>query len=262
MKVIKKFFHIIFWGLLIAGVVLTIGIMEQKHSDTVCESFELLVQNADENALTDEAEIRAQIIAATDTLTGKTLGEIEPLLIHKVLDNNPYVKYADVQTGIDGRMKVDVTLRNAIVRVINARGLCYYIDEDGWIMPTNAGHSSRVLVMSGYIKGGISQENLTNLHIDHLSDGSVVREIFNLSVYINQDKFLKRLIGQVYVDSHGELEFSPLIGDYTICFGGFEDMKEKFKKLLAYYHEGAGKAGWIAYHSIDLRYKNQVICSK
>ena len=229
---------------------------------TVCESFELSIINAGEGALTDVDELSDQIIAATDTITGKTLSEIEPIVIYKILDSNPYVSYADIQTNIDGRMTVEVRLRKAIVRLINNNGFSYYIDKDGWLMPLNAGHPSRVAIISGYIKDGIKEENVGNLHVDSFSEASAVRELFKLAVYIHEDDFLNRLISQVYVDRQGGLELSPMVGDYTILFGNIDGMDKKFDKLKAYYHKGAGKAGWIDYSSIDLRYKNQVICSK
>jgi cell division protein FtsQ len=262
MKAIKRFFHIIIWGLLVAGVVLLIAFAEKKHSETVCESFELKIINEGENALTSEDDIRRQIIAVTDTLTGKTLAEIEPVEIYSVLDRNPYIKYADIKTSIDGRMNVEVTLRQAIARFINKDGLSYYVDRDGWIMPLNTGYPSRVVIISGHISDGINREEMGKLHVDSLPETSPVRGLYRLAVYIHTDDFLKRLISQVYMDRQGELELSPMIGNYSILFGKIEGMNKKFEKLTAYYFKGAGKAGWIDYRSIDLRYKNQVICSK
>lgn len=262
MKAIRKFFRMIFWGLLIAGVVILIAFVEKKHAETVCDSFELVISNSGDGALTDAEELRSQILAATDTLTGKTLAEIEPIIIHEILDQNPYVKIADIQTGIDGNMEVNVTLREAIVRIINANGLSYYLDRDGWIMPVNTGHPSRVFVINGQIKDGMGGENMIGINVVDLPENSVVRRLYTLSAYIIEDEFLHRLISQVYVDRQGEMELSPMVGSYTIHFGDMEDMEEKFEKLKAYYKEGAGKAGWINYKSIDLRYKNQVICSK
>lgn len=262
MKVIKKFLHIIFWGLLITGVVIVLVLAERKHNETEISSFELMVENYSAGSLTDELELTAQIIEATDTLVGQRLGDIEPFIIHKVLDGNPYVKYADIKTGIDGRLKVVVRLRQAIVRVINFKGLSYYIDEEGWIMPVNTGFPSRVPVINGYIKDGMSQIGKHKFHVDSLQQNNVAGKIYELAKYMKDDEFLNRMIGQVYITPQGELEIIPSIGDYTILFGTFDNKEEKFDKLLAYYREGAGKAGWIGYRSIDLRYKNQVICSK
>ena len=142
------------------------------------------------------------------------------------------------------------------------RETSYYIDEEGWIMPVNTGFPSRVPVINGYIKDGISQIGKHKFHVDSLQQNNVAGKIYELAKYMKEDEFLNRMIGQVYITPQGELEIIPCIGDYTILFGTFDNKEEKFDKLLAYYREGAGKAGWIGYRSIDLRYKNQVICSK
>ena len=207
-------------------------------------------------------ELQSHILLATDTFTGKTLAEIEPVIIHELLYSNPYVKSADIQTGINGNIQVTVTLREAIVRIINANGLSYYLDKEGWIMPVNTGFPSRVLIINGHIKDGISSDMMNGTRVGDMPANSPVRNLYALSLYIFENEFLTRLISQVYVNAQRELELSPLVGDYSIRFGDMDDMEDKFHKLIAYYREGAGKAGWIEYRSIDLRYKNQVICSK
>ena len=259
---IKRFLHIVIWGLLIAAVIFVLAFVERKHNETVCKDFELNIINHDQNALTNSDELMALIIAGTDTLSGKTLDEISPYDIHLILDANPYVKYADVQTSIDGRLLVDVQLREAIVRIVNNNNVNYYIDEEGWLMPINQGFSSRVLIVNGFVKDGIIGLQNKTTHIDSLSENSIVRNIYAFAKFINASGFLKKLISQAWVSRSGELELIPVIGEYTIHFGGFEDMENKFEKLSAYYRKGAGNAGWINYKSIDLRYKNQVICSK
>jgi cell division protein FtsQ len=214
MKVIKKFLHIVFWGLLITGVVIIIALSERKHNETEISSFELIVENYSAGSLTDEAELTAQIIAATDTLVGQRLGEIKPFVIYKVLDRNPYVKYADIKTDIDGRLKVAVRLRDAIVRVINSKGLSYYIDEEGWIMPVNAGFPSRVPVINGYIKDGINQADKYKFHVDSLPKNNMSVKIYELAKYMNEHEFLNRMIGQVYITPQAELEIIPSFSEH------------------------------------------------
>ena len=259
---IKRFLHIIIWSLLIAGLVFAIAFIEQKHSETICEQFDLNVENRDYDPLTSAEALKEQIIKGTDTLAGKTLAEINAYDIHLILDRNHYVKYSDIQTGIDGKLKIEVVLKEAIIRIENKDNISYYIDREGWIMPISQGFPSRVLVANGSISDGISSLGGEKIHVDSLSASSVARKLFGLATYITKDEFLHKLIGQIWVNRSGELELIPVIGEYTIMFGGFEDMEDKFEKLSAYYKEGAGKAGWIDYMSIDLRYKNQVICSK
>lgn len=259
---IKRIAHILFWSLLAAAMVAGIAWTTHKHSQTLCTGFEIITEGGGADPLIAASDIRSAILEMTDTLEGKELGSIDFHLIHRVIMEIPYVHSTDIQSNIDGKIEVRVQLREALLRVITNDGHSFYIDPEGYIMPTNPGHPARVLIISGNIKGG---ENISRMEIPHInSPGSAtrIREIFEMAKYVHRSPLLDKLIAQVWITKEGELEMSPLVGEYTIIFGGFENRVEKFDKLVTFYKEGAGKAGWIDYRSIDLRYKNQVICSK
>ena len=259
---IRKILHIILWSALIAGVVLALAFTGKYHRQTVCQAFKVEILNPGPDALTDAEALRSLIISHTDTLEGKTLADIDPYAIHAVLKSNPYVKNVDVQTNIAGEVTAEVGLRQAILRIVGNDGKSYYIDEEGWLMPVNPGFSARVPVMNGSVPEGISINTDKGTSINLLEGGDAIRNIYDLALYIHRDKFLRRLISQIWISRKGELEMIPLIGEYTIKFGGFDDMQKKLENLSVFYREGASKAGWIDYRSIDLRYENQVICSK
>jgi cell division protein FtsQ len=54
----------------------------------------------------------------------------------------------------------------------------------------------------------------------------------------------------------------PRIGDQMINFGSPDDYQEKLRNLKALYKEGFKNGGWTLYKSINLSYKNLVICLK
>jgi len=87
-------------------------------------------------------------------------------------------------------------------------------------------------------------------------------DLFKLSSFITQDQFLKAQIEQIYVTKTGEFELIPKVGRHLIIFGGIEDMENKFDKLLVFYHQGMNKTGWDKYKTINLKFENQVVCSK
>ena len=41
-----------------------------------------------------------------------------------------------------------------------------------------------------------------------------------------------------------------------------EDAERKFDKLLRFYRSGLSSVGWDAYRTVDVRYRNQVVCKK
>jgi cell division protein FtsQ len=258
----KKVLQISFWILLIAGVIVLLAFIGQKHNETVCHSFDLSIVNPDTDHLITAEELSEMIITRTDTLKGKTLGEIEFYKIRCILNTIPYIKSADIQAEISGRLNIRIILRQPLIRITNKNKRSYYIDTEGYLMPLNPGHPSRVIIANGNIRDGISDLDRPKLHVDSLAANSIVKKLWEMAAYMKGSPFIDRMIGQIWVNASGELEMTPMIGDYMIHFGTIENMEEKFEKLVTFYRKGAGKAGWIDYTSIDLRYKNQVICSK
>jgi cell division protein FtsQ len=260
---IRKVAHIIIWSILVAGVAFALAFTTGRYqTQTVCGAFRVEIINPGPDALTDAEALRTLVVTAIDTLEGKTLAEIDPYDIHLILESNPWVKEVNVQTSIGGEVSAEVSLRQAILRIAGKDGKSYYIDDEGWLMPVNPGFPARVPVLNGSVPGGISLDEGKGTSI-HLLDGKDrIRDIYKLALYIHRDKFLRRLISQIWISRNGELEMTPIVGEYTIKFGGFDDMEKKFENLTVFYREGASKAGWIDYRSVDLRYKNQVICSK
>jgi cell division protein FtsQ len=80
--------------------------------------------------------------------------------------------------------------------------------------------------------------------------------------YISEDKFLSSQIVQIYYNGSGDFELIPRVGAHQIIFGDIKDYQLKFMKLKVLYEEGLKYEGWNKYVMINLKYKNQVICTK
>ncbi len=257
-----RILKILFWIALILGVGAAMVLAGQKHEETQCHEFTVEIESLNINPLTTAAEIKAQIVSECGSPEGKTLGEIDLLHIHRVLEKIPYIAKSDIQAHIDGNIHIGISLREPVIRIINRNAMSYYIDSGGWLMPVNQGHPGRVLIASGNIRDGLKSIGKEAIHIDSISEPGMLQGLFMMAGHIRSSAFLNALISQIYVEKPGMVKLVPVVGDNTIIFGEFDAMEEKFEKLTTYYREGAGKAGWIPYSTIDLRYQNQVICSK
>ena len=89
-----------------------------------------------------------------------------------------------------------------------------------------------------------------------------LQKLYVLAMYINQDEFYRMQVDEIYVDNYREFEIIPKVGKHSILFGDINDIPEKFTKLTAFYREGLKKTGWSKYKTLNIKYKNQVICSK
>ena len=60
----------------------------------------------------------------------------------------------------------------------------------------------------------------------------------------------------------GDFELIPLVGKQLIILGDANDIKEKFDNLQIFYKQGLSHEGWDKYDTINLKYRNQVVCTK
>jgi cell division protein FtsQ len=44
--------------------------------------------------------------------------------------------------------------------------------------------------------------------------------------------------------------------------GGADNLEDKFERLFVFYRMGLNKTGWARYNIINIKFKNQVVCSK
>ena len=156
--------------------------------------------------------------------------------------------------------------RTPILRVINYKNDSYYIDLEGKLMPLSESYTARVPIATGLITE--SYANTYSLDLlsrdinDTLLTKFIIDDLYLLAKYINESEFWKAQIEQIYINADREIELIPVFGNHRILLGDATDLRDKFNKLLVFYKEGLNKTGWNVYTKINLKYKNQVVCTK
>jgi cell division protein FtsQ len=95
-----------------------------------------------------------------------------------------------------------------------------------------------------------------------LKINKIIDQVYALSSFIEKDSFWSSNIEQIYVNESQELELVPRIGSHIILMGDTTNMKDKFDRLMVFYKEGLSKTGWNNYKVINVKFRNQVVCSK
>jgi cell division protein FtsQ len=254
------------WILAIAGFFFALGFVQKKEAETMCKEFVVFVEPDGDNMLVDEKDIRELLKSKGDSIMNEPLSSIDVHNIEKIVYMNPWVAKAEVFLSIDGRLRINVKQRTPIVRIINNRGESYYMDSKGRLMICSQDFTARVLLINGEISESygshhtITQEELKKDSL--LAKRISLDEIYYLSDFIYKDTLWKAQIEQVYLQKNGEFEMIPKVGDHRILFGDTTDMVQKFNKLKIFYSEGLNHTGWSLYDTINLKYKNQIVCSK
>lgn len=179
------------------------------------------------------------------------LGSVDIARVERVLKEEPFVLAANVFVDAENIVKISITQRAPVLRVIDNNGFNYYLDKDAFKMPLSKHFSARVLVASGNIPPFKADFQKRKKHI--------LKDLFELAQKIRADEFLQPMIEQIHVNKKNELTLVPKVGKQKIIFGKYTSVDDKLKRLKIFYTEAMPYEGWRKYKTIDLKYKGQVV---
>ncbi|MBE9466945.1 MAG: hypothetical protein IMY72_01335 [Bacteroidetes bacterium] len=265
MKRFKKIKEIITWLSIIIYMVIALSFVSEKEAQIPCSSVVVAIIDNSQNLFIEEDDVISMIYDKGGKVLGYPIDSINLANLEDLINNNPSIKKSEVYRTINGILKIDIEQRTPIVRIINFNNESYYIDEQGALMPLSNNYTARVLVANGDInepyKRNYSTDIISTSKNDELNRHCILCDIYNIAKFINDDEFWKSQIEQIYIRNN-EYELIPRVGSQTILFGGVENLNEKFVKLKALYKKGFSQLGWNKYKTINLKYNNQIICTK
>lgn len=263
----KKIFTIVLWIIGLSGLMASLSFASGKEKEVVVENVLVSVNNTDVNTFIDEEDVKEFFKERNDAILNTPIKNIDVNGLEKALNSHPAVENADIAVDVNGDVTIEVTQRTPLVRVMNSDGESYYIDNQSKLMPLSDKFTARVLIATGNINEPFAtryQFSAKAIAKNPLfSQVSVLDDIYAISDFIAKDSVLASLIHQINVTNDKELELYPSIGNHKIVFGEAKDFQEKFDKLKLFYTEGLNKTdGWNKYSTINIKYKNQVVCTK
>ncbi|MCP3930025.1 MAG: cell division protein FtsQ [Bacteroidetes bacterium] len=235
--------------------ILIISAVEKKKSSHASEVNIQINPLQDGFYLVDESDILLTIERSFGyDLTGIPMGAINVERLERVLEDDPFVLNADAYIDARNKVNIEVWQREPVLRIIDNNGLNYYLDEHGVKLPLSKHFTARVLVVTGNIPPHVP---------DYLErEQHSLKDIFDLTKKIRSDDFFKPLIEQVYIGNTGEFTLVPKVGNQKILLGDYTSIESKLRRLKIFYKEGMPYKGWQTYKTINLKFKEQVVCEK
>lgn len=261
----KRIIIWIFYTSLAAGACCLFIFANQRQDDLVCPEFRIEVDYGNAPVLITQSNIRQEITREKIKVRENTIGKIEVEKIRKILGSNPYLKQATVNVGVNGIVKASVTQRKPMVRIVDLRGKQCYMDDEGGLMPLSPEYPARVTIASGNIKpvGSIRKpdrkKNEPPLFKKLPED---LLKVYLTAKALSKDTFCNALAEQIYINGAGKVELLPKIGQQNIILGDTSRLEEKLRNLRVFYSGGMKNEGWNTYKTINLEFRNQVVCIK
>jgi cell division protein FtsQ len=194
-------------------------------------------------------------------ILGQPLKNINLLEIENRINVLRELKVAEVYLTIDGNVHIYADQREPIIRLMPDNGGDFFIDEDGVIVRKRNLYAPRLHIVGGNIN--ISSAMLNGVSVlDTSIKNTILKDIYQLVNYINDDDFWSAQIDQIYVDDNNDIDLIPRVGNQTVHLGAIENFKGKLRNLEAFYDKVLPEVGWNKYSVIDLEFKDQIVCKK
>jgi len=240
---LKKIKPILITLALLAYIIFIFTFVNKKSDALLVTGIDINIIDSLNTHFISDSEIRNLIIKNHPDIIGKHTTRINKENLEQIINKIPSVKNTEVFTSLRGYLHLEIEQRKPVVRLLKGKG--FYIDEEGRRMPLSSNYTSRVLVVSGHIK-----------------DKTIETDLMPLVNFITKDEFWSSQINQIYVDSNDEYILIPRVGGQKIEMGKIDNFERKFDKLYALYKDGFSTVGWNKYKKINLKYENQIVCTK
>ncbi len=263
-KKLQKILVLAAWSLAVIGVLTILGFANNTLDEKACSEVDVNINNIDAHDFIKNDDVFEMLKEKNKKLKGEAMHKIDLASMEKMFNANSFIANAEVYKTINGVVKINITTKRPIARIINSSGESFYLDEDGFMMRWSDRYTANLPVFNGNIYESYDVCYNINYSKTDINDSVLIKNnlfgIYRLAKYLDSSEFWKAQIEQVYVGE--DVELVPLAGSHIIVLGNFQDIDEKLNKLLIFYKYGLNKVGWNIYETINLKYKNQIVCSK
>lgn len=214
-----------------------------NDQEKVCHDLQIIFSDKNKIELISKRDVA--IILEKNKLNpmGKTLKHIRSKSIEDILQKNPLIKTVNCVKTPDGNIQISIQQRCPKFRIVGMEN--YYVDTDRKKMPISSNCAAYVPVISGRV-----------------TETMATGKLYDFISFLEEHPFWNAQIEQIYVRDDLKIELVTRVGDAIVILGTLDDFPAKLKKLHKLYVYGFNKFGWNRYKTIDLQYKNQIVCTK
>jgi len=245
-------------------MLVTLSFATFRSQRVLCSQVDVTVVDSVTNQFVTAKDIEQHVYTLKREIMGEPIEQINTLTIENSLKKMPAIESVEAYVNVEGILHIQVEQRTPIVRVVNKKGQSYYLDAKGYIIPLQDDYTPLVLVANGHIVEHFEWQRQTTIFDENLqkNQNKTLHEIYRMALFIDDNPFWKKQIEQLYVNSKQEYELIPRVGAHLILLGEADEFDRQLDQLWAFYQQGLNNVGWNRYEIINLKFRNQIVCTK
>ncbi len=230
---------------MIGYLVFSAAYFRKSARSKLCETFEVVVEDSSRSQFVLTPDIVRLVKRYNLYPVGKPFGEINTLAIRDTILTNKLVASAEVYTTPGNGIVALIRQRKPVLRVLSDNGNSFYVDQERNIMPVSPAFTVYVPLATGSVTEAFARDQL-----------------FDFAQFMQRNADWDAWIEQIDVRSNGDVVLIPRAGDFKVVMGSLDDFPSKLSKFVRFVDEGLGVVGWNRYSEINLKYDNQVVCTR
>jgi cell division protein FtsQ len=252
-KIIRKILVLTAWFLVICGLGTLLVAANRKQKDHLCREVRIGIKGTGEKFYIEKEDVlQLMTAAAHGALTGRPVSTVDLARLENILENNAWIRKAELYIDNKDVLHVSVSEREPIARVFTTGGGSFYIDSSGHRMPLLEKISARVPVVTGY----------PDVRRMNASDSTLLEGVKQVAGYIYSHPFWNAQVGEIDITPDRRFELIPVVGDHVIRLGDGDKVESKLQRLYVFYQQVMSKVGFNKYAAVDVQYEGQVVAVK
>jgi cell division protein FtsQ len=222
---------------------ITIDFTDKRAGDT-CTDVQVLLMDEAGTSFISETEIQRLLAEYGVRLKGKKLDRIDYEAVEQIVKRHKMVERAECYACPSGVVCISIWQHIPVLRLFDGNSSAY-IDRNGRKTGLSTLTAADVVVATGSVQ-----------------DSVTVRSLYKMALLLQDHPDWDALIEQVHVEPNREWVLIPRIGELRIEFGRPVNMETKLKRIAVFMKKYLPKMGWNTYSTINVKFDNQIICTK
>lgn len=271
------------WCGLLAYIIFAVRLCSAEKENISLSGVEIEILDRDKHRMITESSVEAWLRKGGYVFTDSA--KILDFNTHEIasfIESHSFVRNARVYTDLNGKLHIEMTQRKPIMRFNTNNGYDFYISDDYYVMPVIKESATYLPIITGTLAMPFPTDfsgSLTKWITDNQKNSDqnylYLLKLINFVKLISNSTFWDAQIVQVNVTGQSGsaaqsgsekrwkepiVELVPRIGRHIVILGSPDDAEVKLEKLMLFYRKALDYEGWDTYRTIDLRYKDQIVC--
>ena len=252
---VKKILSIVLWAVTAAALVVLFVFARENYLTTPLKSIQLV-------PATDTGFVRKTVLHDDiERICGKSnVGTVNMIAIQKLMESNSWIENSASYVDLDGTLNISFKEYEPWFRVFGKGGHSVYVTRDGAVVPSSRNYTPYVLVASGNFE---LRSDSASYHLtDTLGSDMNLLNALHWCEAIEGNDFVRQCVGQLYCNKRNQFELTVKGFDGRVIVGDTCDASDKLRRLESFMKQRIDSPETKTLKSINLNYKNQIVCTK